>query len=187
MNHLSDFVTHYGYWAVVVGCLLEGETVLVLAGFAAKQGYLNLPLVMALGAAMGAASDMAFFWLGRRHGAAVLARWPHMNRYRQRLDDELERWGSWVVVGVRFMYGMRIAGPVLLGTTALPWPRFVLFNLIGAVVWAVLVAGAGWLFGHAAEAMLGHLRHIEQWLGAGLVLAMLLWGGWRLWRRRGRP
>ena len=144
MNHLSDFVTHYGYWAVVVGCLLEGETLLVLAGFAAKQGYLNLPLVMALGAAMGAASDMAFFWLGRRHGAAVLARWPHMNRYRQRLDDELERWGSWVVVGVRFMYGMRIAGPVLLGTTALPWPRFVLFNLIGAVVWAVLVAGAGW-------------------------------------------
>ena len=55
MNHLSDFVTHYGYWAVVVGCLLEGETLLVLAGFAAKQGYLNLPLVMALGAAMGAA------------------------------------------------------------------------------------------------------------------------------------
>ena len=91
MNHLSDFVTHYGYWAVVVGCLLEGETLLVLAGFAAKQGYLSLPLVMALGAAMGAASDMAFFWLGRRHGAAVLARWPHMNRYRQRLDDELER------------------------------------------------------------------------------------------------
>lgn len=62
-----------------------------------------------------------------------------------------------------------------------------LFNLIGAVAWATLVAGAGWLFGHAAEAMLGHLRHIEQWLGAGLVLAMLLWGGWRLWRRRSRP
>ncbi len=187
MNHLSDFVTHYGYWAVVVGCLLEGETLLVLAGFAAKQGYLNLPLVMALGAAMGAASDMAFFWLGRRHGAAVLARWPHMNRYRQRLDDELERWGSWVVVGCASCTACASPGRCCWARRRCR-PRFVLFNLIGAVVWAVLVAGAG-CHGSAsvAEAMLGHLRHIEQWLAAGLVLAMLLWGGWRLWRRHSRP
>lgn len=181
---LAQFLTDYGYWAVALGCLLEGETLLVLAGFAARRGYLSLPLVMALGAGMGALADMFFFWLGRRHGTRVLARWPRIGRYRERLDRGLARYGSWIVVGVRFMYGLRIAGPVLLGTTSLPWPRFVLFNLLGAVLWAVLVAGAGWLFGHAAEMALEHIRPIEEALFAALLLGMLGWGGWRYWRSR---
>ena len=186
MDHLSQFVSEYGYWAVVLGCLLEGETLLVLAGFAARQGYLHLPLVIAVAATSGALSDTFFFWLGRRHGAAVLARWPRITTYRAQVDAGLARRGGWIVVGVRFMYGMRIAGPLLLGTSRLPWQRFVAFNLAGAALWAVLVAGAGWLFGHAAEALLGHLQHIELRLAAGLTLLMLGWSGWRWWRRRHR-
>lgn len=184
MDHLSQFVSEYGYWAVVFGCLLEGETLLVLAGFAARQGYLSLPLVMAIAAASGALSDTFFFWLGRRHGTAVLARWPRIGGYRAQVNGGLARWGSGIVVGVRFMYGMRIAGPVLLGISDLAWQRFVAFNLLGAAVWAALVGGAGWVFGHAAEALLGHLRHIELRLAAGLALATLAWGGWRWWHRR---
>ena len=43
---LPQLLTDYGYWAVFVGSLLEGETILILAGFAAHRGYLSLPLVM---------------------------------------------------------------------------------------------------------------------------------------------
>ena len=184
MDHVAHFVTQYGYWAVVAGCLLEGETILVLAGFAARQGLLHLPTVMALGAGVGALSDIALFALGRWRGPALLARWPRLGAYRERLDRLLARWGAWLVVGVRFMYGMRIAGPILLGTSNLPWPRFVLFNLLGAALSGFLVAGAGWLFGHAAEQLLGKLQHAEQWmlLAAGVVL--VAWGGWHRWRRR---
>ena len=116
MDSIAHLVAQYGYWAVVAGCLLEGETVLVLVGFAARQGLLSLPVVMALGACAGALSDVALFGVGRWRGAALLARWPRIASYREPLNRLLARWGAWVVVGVRFMYGMRIAGPVLLGT-----------------------------------------------------------------------
>ena len=112
IDHLTHFVSQYGYWAVAAGCLLEGETVMVLAGLAARRGLLDLPLVMALGSAMGALGDITMFSLGRWRGAAVLARWPRLLGYQERLNRLLARWGAGVVVGVRFMYGMRIAGPI---------------------------------------------------------------------------
>ncbi len=121
MEHLNHLITHYGYWAVAVGCLLEGETLLILAGIAARRGLLELPWVLAVGACAGALSDVAFFAVGRWRGRAVLARWPKLESYRNRLDAGLSRWGPGMIVGVRFMYGMRIVGPILLGTTQLPW------------------------------------------------------------------
>ena len=107
---------------MAAGCLLEGETVMVLAGLAARRGLLDLPLVMALGSAMGALGDITMFSLGRWRGAAVLARWPRLLGYQERLNRLLAGWGAGVVVGLRFMYGMRIAGPILLGMSDMPWP-----------------------------------------------------------------
>lgn len=68
MEHLNHLITHYGYWAVAVGCLLEGETLLILAGIAARRGLLELPWVLAVGACAGALSDVAFFTVGRWRG-----------------------------------------------------------------------------------------------------------------------
>ena len=93
MEHLNHLITHYGYWAVAVGCLLEGETLLILAGIAARRGLLELPWVLAVGACAGALSDVAFFAVGRWRGRAVLARWPKLESYRNRLDAGLSRWG----------------------------------------------------------------------------------------------
>ena len=139
---------------------------------------------MALGSAMGALGDITMFSLGRWRGAAVLARWPRLLGYQERLNRLLARWGAGVVVGVRFMYGMRIAGPILLGMSDLPWPRFLLFNQLGAALWGLGVAGAGWLFGHAAEALLGEVHDAEKWIVLALVALL---GGvalWRWWRHR---
>ena len=184
MEHLNHFISQYGYWAVALGCLLEGETVLILAGLAARHGLLQLPLVMALGAAMGALSDIALFALGRRHGPAVLARWPRLATYRDRLDAGLARWGGGMIMGVRFMYGMRIAGPILLGTTRVSWTRFITYNVLGAAVWGIGVAGAGWLFGHAAERALQGIEHAEHWAALALLVVMLGLGLWHWHRRR---
>ncbi len=184
MDTLWQFVTQYGYWAVVVGGLIEGETLLILAGFAARLGHLDLPAVMAVGAFMGAASDVLLFSVGRWRGPQVLARWPRVLRYRHHFNRLVTRWGMLVVIGMRFMYGMRWAGPILLGMSDMPWPRFLAFNLVGAALWGFLAAGAGWMFGAAAHAMLADVHEVQGWvLGALLALAL----GLAAWRsRRGR-
>ncbi len=184
MDSLWQFVTQYGYWAVVLGGLVEGETLLMLAGFAARLGHLNLPAVMALGAFMGALSDIGLFGLGRWRGVQLLGRWPQVLAYRERLNRLVARWGILVVILMRFMYGMRWAGPVLLGMSNMPWPRFVLFNLLGAALWGYLAAGAGWMFGYAAQALLADAHEVQGWLLGTLLALVLAFAAWRSWRMR---
>jgi membrane protein DedA with SNARE-associated domain len=178
---LPALIQTHGYGLLALGCLLEGETVLLLAGFSAHRGHLQLPAVMAVAALAGFAGDQFFFWLGRRHGEALLARWPAAAAQAARVQALAARWHDAVTVLVRFAYGLRVAGPVVLGMSEMPAWRFALFNAVGAVLWAVVVGGAGWIFGQAAEAALGHVRHFETWLLGGLLAAAGL--GW-LWRHR---
>jgi membrane protein DedA with SNARE-associated domain len=177
----SDLLQTHGYWVLAVGCLLEGETLLVLAGFAAHRGLLDPAAVVAIAATAGFVGDQAFFWLGRYRGAALIARWPLLARQSARVHRLVERWHEALIVGVRFAYGLRIAGPVLIGSSAVSAWRFAAFNALGAVLWAVAVASVGWVFGAAAQALLGEFRHIEGWLFLGLLLAL---GLWALVRRR---
>ncbi len=68
---LATLIATHGYWILAFGCLLEGETVLVLAAYAAHRGYLNPAAVVAIALASVFASNQFFFWLGRRHGTAA--------------------------------------------------------------------------------------------------------------------
>jgi membrane protein DedA with SNARE-associated domain len=158
---LEALIETHGYWVLALGCLLEGETVLMLAGFAAHRGYLDPAWVFAIGASAGFVGDQFYFYLGRRHGAAVLARWPAIERQSGRLERLLQRFHAAVVIGVRFAYGLRVAGPILIGA--------------GALLWSAVFTAIGWVFGQAAEAMLGRIKHLEGWLMLGLVAGAVVW------------
>ncbi len=163
-------ITRFGYPATFLGTVLEGETVLVLSGLLAHRGYLSLPLVIAVGAAGGTLGDLGFFLVGRHYGDRLLTRFPRFAPARARVVDMIERRAAFAVVAVRFMYGLRIAGPAIIGTTRIPLARFAALNVAGAVVWSVCWAVAGYAFGQAAEAILGDLARYERALLLGLLL-----------------
>src|SRR5262245_24527123 len=171
---LHDLISTHGYWILTLGCLLEGETVLVLAGFAASRGHLDIFAVIAIAATAGFIGDQIYFWLGRTHGGAVLERFPSIAQQSERVFRLIERYQAWVIIGVRFAYGLRISGAIIIGTSRISARTFVLFNAIGAIIWAILVAGVGYVFGEAASAVLGELHTIEIWLLLGLVVVAML-------------
>ena len=175
---LPALVDSYGYFAVAIGAFLEGETVLALAGLAAYRGYLELFPVIAIAAVAGFAGDQLYFFLGRRHGTRLLARYPDAAAKAARLDVLLARWHAPLIIAIRFMYGFRIVGPILLGMGRCePW-KFAFYNAIGAVLWAPLVAAIGYAFGSAMEAALHDLRRLELWgvvvLIVGAVVLVLV-------------
>ena len=72
-----------------------------------------------------------------------------------RIQGLIARYQAAVIIGVRFAYGLRIAGPVLIGMSSVSGYRFTLLYALSAVLWACLIAGIVWVFGHAAEVLLG--------------------------------
>jgi membrane protein DedA with SNARE-associated domain len=167
---LPGLIDTYGYAAVLVGAFLEGETILALAGLAAYRQYLDFRVVVAIALVAGFAGDQFYFWLGRRKGQQILRRFPNAQQRADRFDALLARWHAPLIVAIRFMYGFRIVGPVLLGMGRVPAWKFVVFNFIGAAIWAPLIAGLGYLFGNVIEALLDDLRDVELLAFGALVL-----------------
>lgn len=169
---LPQLVSSYGYVAVFIGTLLEGEAILMFAAYAAHQGYLSLPLVVTVaffGATLG---DQIFFLAGRFFGPALLRRFVAVSSRAERVNRLLVRHHAALIIGIRFAYGLRIAGPIIIGMSSLPAWRFFLFNAVGALIWAPLIAGVGYLFGHMLEWLLVDFKRYE---AMGLVvLASLL-------------
>ena len=182
METLSALIESYGYLAVFVGAFLEGESILALGGFAAQRGHLDISAVIAIGFVGGFLGDQFFFHLGRRHGVALLARFPFMARHLVTVDSLLSRYHAPLIFGIRFMYGLRIAGPIALGMGRVSARKFLIFNLLGAIVWAVVVAGAGYLFGASLEAVLQEIGRYEV-LGLA-ILAIIVAGLWVMHHRR---
>jgi len=173
---IPGLIDSYGYLAVLVGAFLEGETILALAGLAAYRGYLDFYTVVVVALIAGFAGDQFYFFLGRAQGARILARFPDAEERAHKFDALLARWHAPLIIGIRFMYGFRIVGPILLGMGRVPAWKFIVFNFIGAAIWAPLIAGIGFLFGSALESALLDLKRYELWAFiAVLALGSAIW------------
>jgi membrane protein DedA with SNARE-associated domain len=175
---LETLIARYGYAAVLIGTFLEGETILVLAGFAAHRKLLHLPGVILCAFIGSVLSDQLFFYLGRRHGAAMLARRPKWKAGVERVRGLLNRYSTALILSFRFLYGLRNITPFALGMSDVPTARFVVLNIVGAAVWAVAVALLGWFVGEAAKQLLGHIQRYERGIFAAIVIvgaALWIW------------
>lgn len=181
MEHL---IAEFGYWAVLAGTFFEGETVPVLAGFAAHQGLLRLDLVMLCAFAGSFTGDQLWFWVGRRFGKTWMARHPRSAAAAQRVGALLDRWGDWFVLSFRFLYGLRAVSPVAIGLSSISAMRYAVLNLISAAVWAMVVGGIGYAFGQAIEGMMGKLKMWEHRIMAAAAIALVLFLIHRLVRRK---
>jgi len=180
---LDLLVQSYGYWAVLLGCFFEGETVLLLGGFAAQRGYLDLFWVMAAAFAGTLAGDLFYFFLGRWQHKLLLRKFPSWETRTQKARLALDRYRLPIVLSYRFLVGIRTIMAVAIGMSRIPTAQFLVLNVLGAALWALLVGGAGYLFGSAVEMILGQIRRMEILLVAGAALAALGFLGVRLLRR----
>lgn len=173
---LVELIATYGYYAVFLGAFIEGETVLILAAIAAHHGYLDLTTVIGVAFAGGWLGDQFYFFLGRRYGQAILMRFPALQTKAQQAQRLIQRYHAPLILGMRFLYGLRTVGPMVMGMSPLPTFHFVVLNAFGAIIWAVIIATLGYAFSNAIEALLPQIRHYEEYVFIGvLVLGALVW------------
>jgi len=167
----EHLIQQYGYAALVMGTFVEGEAVLLLGGMAACLNLLALPGVILAGVAGTVLADQVYFTLGRKGGGAILARRPPWEARSARLFALLERYPALLIVGYRYLYGLRTATLVCLGMSRVPLRRFLPLNLLGALLWAAAVSGVGFWFGRATGVPTG-LKGAGAALSAAFVLLL---------------
>ncbi|MFC0229457.1 DedA family protein [Serratia aquatilis] len=184
MTDLSHYITQYGYWALFIGCLLEGETITLLGGIAAHNGLLRLPLVMAVVALGGTLGDQLLYFAGRYFGGRVLIRMKNQQSRIERAQKLIASHPVLFVIGVRFMYGFRIIGPVLIGASKLRPSLFIPLNILGAILWATLFVLFGYFGGQAISNFVsGTDKKLYSLLFCLLVITAILLLRY-YWRRR---
>lgn len=175
----EDLVNRWGYIAISLGTYVEGEAVLLSAGALAHARVFSLPLVV-LAAMLGSAAwGQTWFQIGRMSGRSVIARRPQWHARAAALERWLSRFGLWVLLFGRFLAGMGTLLPAMIGASGFARWRFCILDSLGALVWATVVAGAGFGIGAGLRGLAGESPLWLQ-LGMAFLLVALAYAIYRL-------
>ncbi len=173
---LESFVATYGYPALLTGALLEGETIVIIAGIMAHSGYLQLPWVIGVAFCGAFCADQFWFQVGKRKGKRFFEKRPQWKPRIGKVRRFLVGYQVVAVLSYRFIYGMRTITPIVIGASDFSTRRFVFLNFCSTLLWAAAVASAGYFFGNVIEAVLRDFQRYE--LAIMLVVAAVGGGIW---------
>ncbi len=158
---LVSFVKAAGYIGVatmvfaesglLVGFFLPGDSLLFTAGFLASQGYLSVWILAPLAFVAAIAGDAVGYAFGRRAGRALFRRPESMlfkPEHLERAEQFFEHHGGKAIVLARFLPIVRTFTPIVAGAGNMRYSRFAVFNVVGALFWAVGVTVAGFFLGN---------------------------------------
>ena len=174
------FIEKYGYLAILLGALVEGDISLALGSIFARQGLMNFWLVVVMGLAGSSLSQVVFYFLGRWRGQDVVKRFPKLRTGYPKAHALVQRFGSTGILIVQYLYGMRLATSFALGTLKLKIFSFLLWLLLATGIWAIAIAGAGYTMGAAIHYLISRMQIFVTVIVAVIVAFILayrwFWG-----------
>jgi membrane-associated protein len=162
-EHLNQIVTSYGIWThlilfaivfaetgLVVTPFLPGDSLLFAAGALAALGSLDLWLLVVLLIGAAILGDSVNYWVGAWIGPRAFSGNVRFLRkdYLERTRAFYEKHGGKTIILARFVPIIRTFAPFVAGVGAMSYPRFIVYNIVGAVLWVGLFVPLGYFFGN---------------------------------------
>lgn len=149
---MIDFLTKMGpglaYFILFLGSLVEGESIVLTAGFLSYTGFLDLKWVMIIAFLATLFADQTLFMVGYYRGAKLLARHPNWENRVQKIFRLLHQYDVWFILSFRFIYGIRTLTPLVIGAAQINFKKFLILNLIAAILWTGISCTAGYILGY---------------------------------------
>jgi membrane-associated protein len=163
-QHLLELVENYGGWiyailflivfcetGLVVTPFLPGDSLLFVAGTIAGAGSMNVHLLAALLTVAAVIGDSLNYAIGHYLGPKVFKyeeSWFFRKAYIEKTHAYFEKYGGRTIIIARFVPIVRTYAPFVAGIGRMQYRQFLLYNVVGAVVWVVLLTYAGYFFGN---------------------------------------
>jgi membrane protein DedA with SNARE-associated domain len=184
---LAPVLSHGGYWAIGGLVLLEdfgipvpGETVLIAGAVYAGAGRLNIFVVWLVAFAAAVVGDNIGYIVGRAGGRPLALRYGRYVFLTPARLDQAEaffaRHGGWIVIIARFVEGLRQANGIIAGISGMHWRKFLIFNALGAALWAGLWTALGDLAGQHIGTIYTEITRYSLYalIAAGIVVLALV-------------
>lgn len=195
MSGTVEFLVRHGYlllfaWVLAeqLGLPLPSAPLLLAAGALAGTGRMNLAITIVLPIVAVSICDAFWYELGRRRGVKVL-QWIcrvslEPDSCVHRTQVRFERNGPWALVVAKFIPGFNAMAPPLAGISRMSWRRYALFDGLGILLWVGSYIAIGYTFSGELERVAAHLAFLGWGLFALLFSALLLYIGWKDFKRR---
>jgi membrane protein DedA with SNARE-associated domain len=182
---MSFLVRMWAYVSLGAMAFIVEEASPLFGGLAARDRHMHLSAVI-IAVAIGTwAAGFALYLLGRWRGHWLRKRYP---RFRKLLLQSiaLVRRHPWrAALAVRYAWGLRLPIPIACGIGRVPLYIFSIGTAISCITWSLIFSLLGWWLGDATETLIGHVKQWEPYIGAVLVIAMIV--GFVVVRRRRIP
>lgn len=172
LDTFLPYINEYGYWVLIIGALIEGESILLLAGGAAYFGYFSLPLVMCVSFIGAVIHDQLLYFIGRKGGMAMFERSEKTRRKAEYAFKLLRKYDYWLIMGFRFIYGVRTVTPLVVGASGLSIKRYTSLTVISAAIWAIVVSTAGYFFANALQHIIEAFHAYQIYIALALVIIL---------------
>jgi membrane protein DedA with SNARE-associated domain/rhodanese-related sulfurtransferase len=184
----------YGYvlifgWVLLeqLGLPLPSTPLLLAAGALSATEHMNFASALLAGVLGCLLADTAWFLFGRRYGNFVLRLLCKFSLEStvcvRRTHDAFGKRGAYTLLFAKFVPGLSVVAPPVAGQTGMSLGRFVAFDGAGSVIWVGSLMLLGRIFGDILEKDPSALNMIGHFSGALLVLGVLVFLGWRIYRR----
>lgn len=192
METFIEFIKDWGYIVVLFGAMIEGESIILSACVLAYLGYLSIFYIVLIAFFGTLFADQALFYLGRAYGMSVIDRFPSLKAPAAKAFALLHRWDGWLIISFRFIYGIRIISPVVIGSAGVAPQRFIPLNIFSALIWTAISCSVGYfVLGKAVDAAIDTIEFekIEGYffgISIGLLLLLVI-GGYFAWKKLHSP
>lgn len=172
-GYVGMFFIVFAESGIFFGFFLPGGSMIFTAGLLASQGLFNiywLVIILGLAAILG---DSVGYWFGAKIGHKIFAKEDSLffnKKYLEKTKEYYEKYGPMTVVIGRFIPIVRTFAPILAGVGKMNYRKFLLFNVLGALLWAVGLSLLGFFLGSAVP---GIERYIMPIVGLIIILSVL--------------
>lgn len=195
-HELTLLILQYGLLVVCLSVLVEqvgipvpAFPVLIVAGASAAGGHLSLVGVVLAGLVGCLLPDLLWFWLGRCFGARVMRSLCRISispdSCVHRSELHFERWRGRSLLIAKFVPGLSLVAPPLVGALGLRLRAFLQLDAMGALLWVAFGAGLGYLFASQVDRLLVMLASAGR-LTLAVILGLLVLYVFAKWQRRRR-
>lgn len=183
---MMQYAAHatYLYTAVflVLGTLglpIPEEIILLVAGYLAGTGAVNIWLIMPYTSVLVVVADNGIYFAARKLGRGFIKKWGRFifipEERLRKIEVYVERHGNKTVFFSRFLIGFRSTGIIIAGITKMPWNSFLLYDSLSVIVYLPIVVGLGYYFHYQLNMLLQRFVLIKHIVFFSIVALLFIW------------